>query len=152
MGAAGTAKAAQDAAEETLRVRSRGTIGEIGQLLDDDDPQWHTFGLSAPADASTPGIPTALTLTPGAAGVVYAGWARSRRSERFRVYKQVVGVDPDFVAVVTVTETMASLTGQPTGKTMKVRVTAANDAGESAPSTVVQEFATRLRQRGRHRW
>jgi hypothetical protein len=42
------------------------------------------------------------------------------------------------VTVVTVTETMTRLTGQTTGMTLKVRVTAVNAAGESNPSNVAQ--------------
>jgi hypothetical protein len=42
------------------------------------------------------------------------------------------------VAVVTVTDSDATLTGLPSGATVQVRVTAANEAGESQPSAVVQ--------------
>jgi hypothetical protein len=39
---------------------------------------------------------------------------------------------------VTVTESDATLSGLPSGSTVKVRVTAANAAGESAPSAEAQ--------------
>src|SRR5439155_17065664 len=64
----GQAKATIEAAEETLRTRMQGLIGELTQLLDDDDPLWYAFGLNRPADPEAPGIPDNLVLTPGMAG------------------------------------------------------------------------------------
>ncbi len=42
------------------------------------------------------------------------------------------------VAAITVTDSDATLTGLPSGKTVKVYVIAANDAGQAAPSDTVQ--------------
>src|SRR5207244_4171482 len=47
------AKAARDEAEQDLRTRMTGLIAELGQLLKDDDPAWHAFGLNRPADPET---------------------------------------------------------------------------------------------------
>jgi len=135
---AGNARKARETAVGKLRTRMTGLIGELGQLLEDDDPLWYAFGLSRPSDPETPGIPDGLVLTAGPAGSVLVDWADARRAERYRVFKQVVGTDLDFIAAVTVTESDATLSGLPSGATVKVRVTAANDAGESAPSTEVQ--------------
>jgi hypothetical protein len=44
------------------------------------------------------------------------------------------GADPDFVPAATVTESDATLGGLPGCGTVKVRVTAANAAGENPPS------------------
>ena len=53
-------------------------------------------------------------------------------------YKQVVGVDADFVAAATVTDSDATISGLPPGSTVRIRVTAVNDAGESQPSATVE--------------
>lgn len=68
---------------------------------------------------------------------VSADWADAPRADRYRVLKQVVDEDPDFVAAVTVTDSDASLWDLPSGATVNVRVTAVNDAGETQPSDVV---------------
>jgi len=135
---AGAAKAARESAVEALRNRLTGLIGELDQLLDGDDPRWYAFGLSRPADPETPGVPDNLVLTAGPAGTVLADWSDARRAARYRVFQQVVGTDPDFVPAGTVTDSDATLTGLPTGSTVKVRVSAANEAGESQPSAAAQ--------------
>ena len=134
---AGAAKAARETAIKTLRTRMTGLVAELTQLLPKDDPRWYAFGLSRPTDAETPGIPDNLVLTAGPAGTVLVDWADARRAERYRVFKQALG-DPDFVASVTVTESDATLEGLPSGSPVKVRVTAANTAGESQPSAEAQ--------------
>jgi hypothetical protein len=136
--AVAAAKTARDVAVDKLRTRMRGLITELEQLLDDDDARWYAFGLNRPSDPEAPGIPDGLVLTPGMPGTVLVDCADARRADRYRVFKQVVGVDPDFVGVLSVTESDATLTGLPSGATVKVRMTAVNDAGESQPSTEAQ--------------
>lgn len=136
--AAGTAKATRDTAVATLGTRMRGLIAELSQLLAADDPRWYAFGLSRPSDAQTPGVPDGLVLTPGTPGSVNADWADARRAARYRVFRQIIGTDPDFVHVATVTDSDATVNSFTSGMTVKVRVTAANDAGESQPSAEVQ--------------
>jgi hypothetical protein len=132
------AKQTRETAMAALRTRMSGLIGELATLLKDDDPRWYTFGLNRPGDPETPGIPTNLVVVGGGAGTLLPHWVASRRAARYRLYKKVVGTDADFVFVLTVTDTDATLSGLPSGATVQVQVTAANDAGESAPSAVVQ--------------
>ncbi len=126
-----------DAAEATLRLRLRGLITELEQLLDDNDPLWEAFGLTKPGSDSTPGVPTGLVLVAGATGNVQSNWSPPARVNHFRVYKRVAGVDADFVNVGGPTDPEYTLTGQPSGKTVDMQVTAVNSAGESAPSATV---------------
>lgn len=95
----GGAKTACDDAVAALRTRMRGLINELGQLLDDNDPLWEAFGLTEPGADSTPDSPTALTLTAGPAGTVQSNWTAAARADHYRVYKQIAGVDADFVDV-----------------------------------------------------
>ncbi len=131
------AKVARDAAVATLRKKMRGLIDELGSLIADDDARWYAFGLNRPADPQTPGIPDGLLVTPGTAGVLYIDWADSRRAEHYRVWKKVVGVDTEFTAVESVSDSDATLTGLPSGATVEIQITAVNDAGESVPSATV---------------
>lgn len=129
----GQAKAARDAAEEALRVRLTGMITELETLLSDDDPRWHAFGLSRPADEETPEAPEFTTVTAGQPGSLLADWDDALRADRYRVWIFIVGTDTEFRAVETVNDSDATLTGLPSGATVRVRVTSANDAGESGP-------------------
>lgn len=133
----GINKTARDAAVAALRKRMRGLIDELGTLLTDEDARWYAFGLNRPSDPETPGIPDSLVVTAGSPGVVYVDWADSRRADHYRVWKQIVGVDVDFISVATVTDSDATLTGLPTAATVNIQVTAVNNAGESMPSTAV---------------
>lgn len=135
----GQKKALRDVADVDLRKSLRGTIDELGLLLAPDDPRWLNFGLNLPASAETPDVPDQPVLTPGAAGMVLVDWPDAPRAVRYRVWKQILGVDPDFTVLVTVTESETTLTGQPSGATLKVRVTAINSAGaESLPGDFAQ--------------
>lgn len=135
---AGQKKVVRDAAVEALKTRMRGLISELGQLLGDTDPRWDAFGLNAPGAAETPDTPEALVVTPGAPGTLLTDWADARLAARYRVWIQIVGVDTAFRPAATVTDSDATLSGLGSGKTVRVRVTAVNDAGESTPSATVE--------------
>lgn len=132
---AGVQRAARDAAAELLRRRLRGLIDELGQLLEDDDPRWYAFGLNAPADPATPGIPDGLVLTAGPAGsgICYTDCADARRAERYVWEIKPAGSTDWTQSGDSTTESDATLTGLPVG-VVKVRVKARNTAGDSAPS------------------
>lgn len=134
----GTAKAARDAADVNLRKRMNGLIGELETLLSDVDPRWHAFGLSRPADEETPEPPSELIVTPGVAGSLLPDWDDALRADSYRVWILIVGTDTEFHPVETVFDSDATLTGLPSGATVKVRVTSKNAAGESSPSPAVE--------------
>jgi hypothetical protein len=136
----GQKKALRDTAERTLRTRLRGTIDELGQLLADDDPRWLAFGLVPPADAGQPDTPAHLILTQGTAGTVLADWSDSARAVSYRVYQQVVGVDPDFTLAITVSDSDGTLSGLPPAATVKVKVIAVNSDGDESPPSETKQI------------
>lgn len=125
-------------AGKNLKKRVRGLITELETLLADDDPRWHEFGLSMPSDPDTPERVEGLVLTPNVAGQVMAKWDRAPRVTRYRVFKQVLTVDVEPVNVETVHDPQYMLEGLPGGKTVRVTVTAANDAGEAPLSAAAE--------------
>jgi hypothetical protein len=133
-----TAKNTRDAAETNLRKRANGLVTELETLLSDDDPRWHNFGLSRPADPEMPEAPTFTTLVPGGAGTLLVDWDDALRADHYRVWIFVVGTDTQFRAVDNPFDSDATLSGLTTGSTVKVRVTSVNDAGESAPGPEAQ--------------
>lgn len=134
----GQAKAARDVAEANLRKRMTGLITELETLLPPDDARWHAFGLNRPADEETPEAPSFTTVAAGPNSTLLVDWDDSLRADRWRVWIKVAGVDNDFRAVVSVTESDATLSGLTAGASVEVRVTSVNDAGESAPGPTVQ--------------
>lgn len=127
----GLAKQARDAALGTLYSRMSGLLAELDQLLRDDDPRWYAFGFDRPADGQQPGLVLNLVLTPGGPGIVLADWDDARRAERYRVFKQVIGTDPDPVQVDNaVTDSEYTFTGLPSGATVEVTIIPVNSAGD----------------------
>src|SRR5207253_3105518 len=96
------------------------------------------FGLNAPADPETPEAPTDLTVTPGAVGHVFAHWLRGLRSDRYEVFRKIIGTDPDFVRITTVTGLQATFNTVPSGATVEVEVRGINEAGDGPFSAVRQ--------------
>jgi len=135
---AGTKLAARDAAATALRNSLGGLVEELGRLLAADDPRWHQFGLNMPSDPETPEAVEGVVVTPGAPGVLHLDWPDTRRAQHYNVWVQVVGVDADFRKADRRDESDATLPGLPAGATVKIKITAANDAGEGPESAVVE--------------
>jgi hypothetical protein len=135
---AGQKKNVCDAAVAKLRARLSGLMNELGQLLDANDPLWLAFGLNEPGATNLPDVADSLVLTAGGAGVVLADWSDASRATHYRVFKQVVTVDAAFVFVTSVTDSDCTLAGLPGGKTVKVQIISANDAGQAQPSTTAE--------------
>lgn len=135
---AGQKKNSRDGLVSLLRVRLGGLVAELGQLLDDTDPLWLAFGLNEPGATNLPDVADSLVLTAGTAGTVLADWSDASRATRYRVFKQVVGVDATFVSAATVTDSDYTFTGLTAGQTLKVEIIAANDAGQAQPSVVAE--------------
>jgi len=134
--------ALRDAAESTLRRRLRGTIEELTQLLDPLDSRWYAFGLLPPGAEDTPDQVTGVILTAGPAGsgIVHGDWPDAARATSYRVYIQVVGVDPDFRLYDTVSDSDVTISSLPPGATVRVRVVAVNAEGNEAPPSDVVEI------------
>ncbi len=137
-----TAFTARTAAADTLRKRVRGLIGELETLMADDDPRWEAFGLSMPADPTAPEPVPTLALTPLGNGRIAAAWGYAVRATRFRVEAKITGVDTDFVSKGSFKDLETILKGFTAGQSVQVRVVAANDGGEAAPSPVMTGVVT----------
>jgi len=137
----GQLKDLRDPALEQLKKRLRDLIGELEQLLDDNDPRWLAFGFRPPGSIETPDTAEGLVVTPGTGGTALADWGDAALAARYYVDLQIVGVDADFRRVETVTQSVVTLIGLPASSTIRVRIISVNDAGEAPPSEVV-EFVT----------
>lgn len=134
----GTKKAARNTAVKTLRKRMRGLNTELKQLLPGNDPRWNAFGLNMSDAVGLPAVPTGLVVNGGGPGHLLANWESAPLADRYRVFRKIVGVDTDFVLVKTTTETESDLNSFTSGQVVRVRVAAANDAGDSLPGDTVE--------------
>jgi hypothetical protein len=134
-----TKKGLRDTAVNTLRKRMRGLITELMQLLPGDDGRWNAFGLNRPDAVGIREVPDGLTLVGGGSGHLLANWDDAALAARYRVYKKVIGVDSDYILATTVTDSESNLNTFTPGQSVRVRVTAVNDAGESLPSDSVEQ-------------
>ena len=138
-GDCGTKRADRDTALKALRARGRGLITELKQLMPGDDARWRTFGFNPPNAVGLPDVPEGVELTPGLPGHLTVNLESAALADRYRIYRQIVGVDEDYVLVKTVLETETDLNSMTTGQVVRVRVSAVNDAGESLLSDPVEE-------------
>lgn len=135
---AGQAKVARDNAVKNLRDRTIALIAELDLLLADEDPRWHKFGLSAPADPELPEPPSFTTAIASVPGTGLVDWDDPVRADGYRVWVFIVGADTDWRAAGSPEDSDFTLTGLTSGQTVKVRVTAKNAAGESQPGPEAQ--------------
>ena len=138
LGDVGLKKAQRDDALNVLRARGRGLIKELRQLMSGDDARWRSFGLNPPNAIGLPDVPEGVELSNGIPGHLMLAFESAALADRYHVYRQIVGVDDDFVLVKTITETETDLNTFTTVQLVRVRVSAANDAGESLLSDPVQ--------------
>jgi hypothetical protein len=131
------AKQQRKQTEQELRWRFSGLIGELGLLLEDDDPAWYAFGLSRPSDPAVPAIPIDVSLTAGLPGTIFVNWAAALRADRYKIYKKEEG-DAEFRQAATTVERETKITGLKGGSPVEIQVSAVNIAGESLPSIPAQ--------------
>lgn len=132
-------KIVRDNAEKALRARLTGLIGELGQLLPGDDPLWYAFGLVPPDSDDAPDQVSGLIATPNGPGVLLVDWADAPRAASYWVEIQIVGVDASFHRVQTVYDSDATLTGLPSGATVRIRIISVSSDGKTSPPSDIIE-------------
>jgi hypothetical protein len=133
---------ARDASFGRLRSRIVGLRHELEQILEPDDMRWRTFGFARPIDRRIPKVVTGLTVRPGTvAGEIIVEWAAASGAENYRVLRQVQTLDNEPVEVGLFTDRTVIIGGLPSGKTVRVTVTARNEAGETLPASSIIAIA-----------
>ena len=131
-------KVTRDTAMAELRASRQLLYRELRTVLSSNDPRWLEFGFNVPGDVVTPAAPEDFVVTAGLPGHLAASWGRPVGADRYRLFAEVVGVDTKPVPVDTTTKASANLGGMTSGAHVKLYVVAANAAGESVPSAVVE--------------
>ena len=133
---------ARNDARDVFRIRYRGTITELEQILDPEDPKWYDFGLNRPADPAQPGQPSNVHVTALGTAHVLVQIDGARRANSFNFYKKVVNVDAAPVKLLNDPGSQQTFQGLPVGATVEFTVTGVNDAGEGPPSEPVSVVIT----------
>ena len=120
-----------------LRNMLKALLKELGLKLHPTDERWTSFGFNKPGVRSTPAVPEAPIVTLVSPTSAALNWKKTARAERFRVYKKVVGIDPEIVLVETREELDFLMDGLPPGATIQLAITAVNNGGESQLSETV---------------
>ncbi len=126
---------AKRAALKKLRKRMRSLIRELDIVMAKNDPRWQRFGLRIPAAPLMPQAVESVTLTALGGAAVAVSWPRARHARRYRVQVRRAGA-AEFENVKTLRGRETTLTGLPVGESLEVRVIAANQMDEAAPSPV----------------
>ncbi|MDB6025731.1 MAG: hypothetical protein JWM68_1954, partial [Verrucomicrobiales bacterium] len=114
-----------------LRKRIRDVINELNMRLDPLDERWLAFGLNKPGALDMPDVPeniTAILIGPNAAAMK---WDAAARATYYRVWKRVIGVDAEPVAVGSPADIDFTLENLPAASTIEIYVSAVNNGGES---------------------
>ncbi|MDB6024429.1 MAG: hypothetical protein JWM68_652, partial [Verrucomicrobiales bacterium] len=90
---------ARDEKFEGMRKGLRDLINELDHLLDPMDARWLSFGFNKPGAEESPDVVTnvtAILIGPNAAAMK---WGASARAGYYRVWRRIIGVDAEPVAV-----------------------------------------------------
>ncbi|MDB6026184.1 MAG: hypothetical protein JWM68_2407 [Verrucomicrobiales bacterium] len=119
--------------EKFLAVRKglRGLIGELDAELDPLDLRWKAFGFNMPGAEETPEAVTGVTAVLIGPNAAAAKWKAPTRAQYYRVWRKVVGVDVEPVAVGSPADLDFTLENLPTASTVEIYISAVNNGGES---------------------
>jgi len=131
------AKDARDAASDKLRLRYRGFIDELSQLLGPSDPRWKVFGLNVPDAPATPDIVEGVKATLIGPTAAALKWNAAARAEYYRVFTKIHGVTTEYVVVGSPADLDFTIENLPLNSAINIVVTAVNGGGESQYSEVV---------------
>lgn len=126
---------AKDKALVQLRRRMRGLIRELDIVMEPDDPRWKVFGLNIPASGTSPEPVQRVTAEVMGQGRVLLTWPPAPHATRYRVQMREMG-HTEFEPLATVHEPEWLLEKEGLGGFIEVRVIAANEVDEVAPSPV----------------
>lgn len=126
---------AKDEALVQLRRRMRGLIRELDMVMEPDDPRWKVFGLNIPASGTSPEPVSQVKAEVLGQGRVLLTWPAAPHATRYQVQMREMG-HTEFAPLATVHEPEWLLEKDGLGGFIEVRVIAANEVEEVAPSPV----------------
>ncbi len=129
---------ARDAAVAALLKKLRSLWTELASVLEPLDTRWLKFIDRIPGDPRVPAAVEDVSAAAQPGGIITLDWEDTERAARYKVLKQVVGVDADLVLFTTVDDSDAQVTGLPVGATVNLQIVATNSVGDAPASGVIQ--------------
>ena len=123
----------QDRALEGLRDRLRGVLGELKQVLPEDDRRWKRFGFNIPAEPETPVQPEQVEVNNTVPGRLLVTCAPVPFADHYRCFAVKVGTAGEPVAVGSSNEPLFFIEGLEEGARFNVFVSAVNSSGNEGP-------------------
>lgn len=131
-------KGLRDTAVRKLRLRIRGLICELEQLIDDLDPRWLSFGFNMPGAPEVPEVPQNVQLDNQVPGELYVTCDASPLADHYRFWKQVQGAPGEPELAGSSDEPAFVIEGLAPGTVYLISVSAVAEGGsESQRSTAV---------------
>ena len=124
-------KTDQDVKLEAVAKALRDLINELGALIGSLDPRWKAFGFNLPGAEETPDAVESVTATLIGPTAIALKWDMAARAQYYRIFKKVIGVDEEFIAVGSPADLDFTLEGLPMNATVEIQISAVNDGGES---------------------
>ena len=125
----------------TLKRAIRGVISELSEAIDPLSDYWLRFGFNKPGAKETPEIPEkVVAVVSGNAAALE--WPDAPRARHYRVWRKIVGVDQEMVAIGSPTDSDFTAEDLPGNATIEFAISAVNDGGESRlsePVTVITQ-------------
>jgi hypothetical protein len=128
---------ARDAKVRKLRKRLRGLADELDQLIEPLDSRWLAFGLNLPGAEERPDAPENVKVSVIGNTNAALTWEPPARAEHYRVWRKIVGVDEQAVAVGSPSDPNFTLEALPADALVELAVSAVNNGGEGERSPVV---------------
>ena len=128
----------RDVAEEALDKKLRCLWTELESILDPLDPRWLKFIDRIPGDPRVPETVEAVVASTQPGGIITVDWEDATRAARYKVLKQVIGVDVEPVLFMTVDDSDVQITGVPSGAMVRLQIVATNAVGDAPASEVIQ--------------
>lgn len=127
-------------AEVALDKQLRNLWKELEVVLEPTDVRWLKFIDRIPGDPRKPEAVTQVTVSAQPGGIIQLDWDSATRATRYKVLKQIVGVDDAPVLFTTVEDSDATVTlpGVAPGTVVKLQIVATNGVGDAPASDVVQ--------------
>lgn len=131
----------RDAAEAALYAKLQVLWRELDAVLSAKDPRWLKFIDRIPADPRTPDQIEEVNAVAHQGGIISIEWKGANRASRYKVMKQIIGVDSEPILAMTIAQNDTELTGIPAGAVVKLQIVPTNSVGDGPASPPIQLHA-----------
>lgn len=120
-----------------LRFRLLALVADLKGRMGSLDDRWLTFGFNKPGADEKPEVPEGLIAVMVGETAVSFKWPAAARAEQYRIWARVVGVDAELGSIALSADLSFVLESLPRNAVVEIGVSALNNGGESAISSLL---------------